>query len=70
MVSKLILNFVLKNVLKVVATRFKPLEQYVYERNELDESVEKLEYKYQEISTRIDIVLREFQEIKRRKNNA
>lgn len=68
MVNKILADFVFKQVLKIVAKRLKPLEKYVNEENELDVAVTKLEHKYQELSVRTDIMIREFNQIKNRKN--
>lgn len=68
MVNKILADFVFKQVLKIVAKRLKPLEKYVNEENELDVAVNKLEHKYQELSVRTDIMIREFNQIKNRKN--
>jgi hypothetical protein len=59
MVSKLLADFVIRNVLKALAKKIKPLEKYVYEDNELDEAVEKLEYKTNELSVRVDKLIKE-----------
>tara|TARA_B100001250_G_C19799618_1_gene790378 strand:+ start:1517 stop:1723 length:207 start_codon:yes stop_codon:yes gene_type:complete len=67
-INKLLADLVFKQVLKVVAKRFKPLEKYVNEENELDVAVEKLEHRTNELSIRTDKVLREFQELKKRRN--
>ena len=70
MVNKILADFVFKQVLKIVAKRLKPLEKYVNEENELDVAVNKLEHKYQELSVRTDIMIREFNQIKNRKTDA
>ena len=60
MVNKLIANYVFRRVMILASKKFKPLEKYVNEENELDIKVKELESKLKSLEL-------ELTEIKKRK---
>ena len=51
MIQQVIINLVLKQLRKEFAKKFKPLEKYVKEPNELDIRIEKLEKRIKKLES-------------------